>query len=86
MRLKCKYTYSNTEVLRELEENEKPTLGELEFVDEKFLYRTIVTVDDGLLIDIRDNVYNGELYYVGVVVASDGHIYIINLGDITVEN
>ena len=85
MRLKCKYQYSTTEIIRELEENEVPKLGEFEFIDEKYVYRTITTTDNGLLIDIRDKVYNGELFYVGVVIASDGHIYILSLGDIIVE-
>jgi hypothetical protein len=85
MRLKCKYQYTNTEIIRELEENEKPVLGEFEYIDEKFLYRTVTSFDDGILVDIRDKVHDGELYYVGVVVGSNGRIYIINLGDIIVE-
>jgi hypothetical protein len=85
MRLKCKYQYSTTEIIRELEENEKPILGEFESIDENYLYRTVTSFDNGVLVDIRDKVHDGELYYVGVVIASDGHIYIINLGDIIVE-
>ena len=85
MKLKCKYKYANTEIIRELEDGEKPKLSEYEFIDNKYLYRTVTTVDDGTLIDIRDKIENGEMFYVGIVVCSDGIMAIINLSDITVE-
>lgn len=85
MKLKCKYRYSNTEVVRELEDGEKPKLNEYEFIDDKSLYRTVTTTDNGTLIDIRDRIENGEMFYVGIVVCSDGIMAIINLSDITVE-
>ena len=87
MRLKCKYRFTETIIVRQLEENEvNPKLGEEEFADETNIYKTVESIDDGLLIDIRDK-KDGEdnFYYVGVVVGSDGHIYVIELHNIIVE-
>ena len=86
MRIKCKYKYVHTIIVRELEDGEIPKLDEFEFTDEKYLYRTQEIIDDGVLIDIKEKKdINGDNYFVGIVVCTDGKLCVFNFGDLTIE-